>query len=84
MNSIEEIIKEYAPSTDIFQTDTEITRKIKVIIQERLTEPERRIILMYADTASCEKVGKALGVSTTTAWLYIKKIKNKILQWLKQ
>ena len=48
-----------------------------------LTESDRRILYLYADTASMRETGKALGVSASTVFYIIKRIRKLIIDELK-
>lgn len=61
---------------DIFQ-DTD--RKVALLNAiDHLTESDRRILYLYADTASMRKTGEALGVSASTVYYIIKRIRKLI------
>ena len=49
----------------------------------KLTEADRRILYLYADTASMRKTGDALGVSASTVFYIIKRIRKLITDELK-
>ena len=59
-----------------FKTDDII--KLKKIIFYKLTEAERRIIILYAQEESLRKLGALLGISTASAWIEVNKIRKKI------
>ena len=82
MIDIQQILEDYAPDTSIWNDDEELVNKLKEIIYNKLTEPEKRIILMYAELGNLRKLGKELGVSTSSAWIKIKDIKTKIIDEL--
>lgn len=44
----------------------------------KLTEADRRILFLYSDTASMRETGKALGVSASTVYYVIKRIREQI------
>ena len=44
----------------------------------KLTEADRRILYLYADTASMRETGKALGVSASTVYYIVKRIRQQI------
>ena len=50
----------------------------------KLTEADRRILYLYADTASMRKTGDALGVSASTVYYIVKRIRQQIKNELKQ
>lgn len=82
MIDIQQILEDYAPDTSIWNDDDELVNKLKEIIYNKLTEPEKRIILMYAELGNLRKLGKELGVSTSSAWLKCREIKTKIIDEL--
>ena len=66
---------------DIFN-DTD--RKVALLNAiDHLTEADRRILFLYADTASMRETGKALGVSASTVFYIIKRIRKLITDELK-
>lgn len=44
----------------------------------KLTEADRRILYFYAETASMRETGKALGVSASTVYYIVKRIRQQI------
>lgn len=75
---IYDIEEEYMPSNDIFCEDDILYSNIKKIIQSDLSEPERRIILVYAELGNVRDTAKIFKVSPSTIWNKIKDIKLKI------
>lgn len=82
MVNIQQILEDYAPDDTIWNEEEDLVQKLKDIIYNKLTEPEKRIILMYAELGNLRKLGKELGVSTSSAWIKIKEIKTKIFNEL--
>lgn len=76
--NIKQLYQDYLPVDDIFTEEPEKVRKVKYIIFNKLTEPNRRIILLYAELQSIRKVAQKLGISAASAWLRITEIKNEI------
>ena len=76
---IDSLLDDYKPSNDIFDEDDERVAKLKRIIYNSLDEVDRRIIILYAELGSLRKLGKELGISTSSAWIRINTIKQKIL-----
>lgn len=76
---IDSLLDDYKPSNDIFSEDDERVAKLKRIIYNSLDEVDRRIIILYAELGSLRKLGKELGISTSSAWIRINAIKKKIL-----
>ena len=61
---------------DIFQ-DTD--RKVALLSAiGKLTEADGRILYLYAETASMRETGKALGVSASTVYYIVKRIRQQI------
>ena len=61
---------------DIFQ-DTD--RKVALLSAiGKLSEADRRILYLYAETASMRETGKALGVSASTVYYIVKRIRQQI------
>lgn len=67
---------------DIFQ-DTD--RKVALLRAiGKLSEADRRILFLYSETASMRETGKALGVSASTVYYVVKRIREQIKNELKQ
>lgn len=80
--NIYEVMDEYAPDYSIFDEDSDDIRRIKRIIFNELTETERRIILSYAQLSNIRDTAKLFQVSSTTIYTEIKKIRNKIYEYI--
>ena len=61
---------------DIFNDDDSKVALLNAI--GKLTEADRRILYLYADTASMRETGKALGVSASTVYYIVKRIRQQI------
>ena len=61
---------------DIFNDDDRKVALLSAI--GKLTEADRRILYLYADTASMRETGKALGVSASTVYYIVKRIRQQI------
>lgn len=79
--NVSQIESEYYPNDGIFDSDSERIHKLKVIVTYKLSEPERRCFLYYAECRSLRKLAKALGVSLSTANNEIKRIQAKIKRY---
>ena len=66
---------------DIFNDDDSKVALLSAI--GKLSEADRRILYLYADTASMRETGKALGVSASTVFYIIKRIRKLITDELK-
>lgn len=62
---------------DMFTEEDERITKLKQIVSQ-LPEPQRRVILIYASTASLKKVAEILNVSQPTIANIVKEIRSKI------
>lgn len=76
------IIEEYRPVEDIFCNDDAWMDRLKHIIFEDLTEIERRVLIIYSETASMSKSGKILHVSPSAVHKRITQIRKKIIEKL--
>lgn len=61
---------------DIFNDDDSKVALLRAI--GKLSEADRRILYLYADTASMRDTGKALGVSASTVYYIVKRIRQQI------
>ena len=59
------VMEEYRPEESIFVKDERMQR-VKSIISNELSDADRIIILVYAETQSYRELGKMLGVSHTS------------------
>lgn len=78
---------DYRFDPSIFSEEPEKTARIKWIIDNKLTEVERILILLYVDCQSYRKLAQRLTLSHQTLAKEIRRIKAKILdeyQKLKQ
>ena len=75
-----EIREDYEWDPSIFSQEDERVADVKWIIQNRLTQVERTIILLYVDCQSFRKLGKRLRISHSTCRTIVKGIREKILK----
>ena len=61
---------------DVFNDDDSKVALLNAI--DKLTEADRRILYLYAETASMRDTGKALGVSASTVYYIVKRIRQQI------
>lgn len=73
------IREEYRYDADIFSTEADRTARLKWIIENKLSQVDQTLILMYADCMSLRKLGKRLGISHTLLGKEIKRIRGNIL-----
>lgn len=76
------ILEEYLPDDDLFSSEDARMNALKHIIYEKLSETDKRVILLYAELGSQREVGRKLGVSASTVNILIKRIRNEILKHL--
>ena len=77
-NEFKNMLEDYAPDDDIFSEEDEDINRLKHIVYDELDEVDKRVLLMYAELGTLEKVGKELGVSRASACLRIKQIRERI------
>ena len=73
------IREDYRWDGSIFSQEPDRTARIKWIIDNRLTEVERILILLYMDCQSYRKLGQRLGLSHQTCAKEVRRIREKIL-----
>lgn len=76
------ILQQYLPDDDMFSEEDIRLNRIKHIIYEKLSETDKRVLLLYAELGSQRKVGEKLGVSASTVNILIKKIRKQIFDLL--
>lgn len=74
-----EIRKDYIYNPDIMSPDNERFARLKEIIETKLSQVDRTIIILYADCGSYRKLGQRLGVSHMTIRKEVQRIKQIIL-----
>lgn len=74
------IREDYRWDGSIFSQEPDRIARVKWIIDNRLTEVERILILLYVDCQSYRKLGKRLGLSHQTCAKEVRRIKAKILE----
>lgn len=82
MVSIKDMLEDYKPDNGLFSEEDEKINLLKNIIYKKLDEVDRRIILMYAELGSLRKLGRELGVSSSTALSRIREIREKIMEYV--
>ena len=73
------IRQEYAYNPDIMCPDDPRVSRIKEIIDTKLSQVDKTIILLYCDCLSYRKLGKKLNLSHMTIRREVIRIKNIIL-----
>ena len=74
------IKQEYAYNPDIMSTDDPRVARLKEIIDTKLSQVDKTIILLYADCQSYRKLGKRMKLSHMTCRREILRIKKIILE----
>jgi len=79
VRTYKEIKRDYAFDPSIFTDEDERARRVKWIIDNRLSQVDKTLILLYADCASYRKLGARLHLSHMTARKEIQRIKAVIM-----
>lgn len=75
-----QIRKEYAWNPDIMNDEEPRIARLKEIIEKKLSQADRTILLLYVDCQSYRKLGKKLGLSQMTCWKEVARIKQIVLE----
>jgi hypothetical protein len=78
------IAADYVFDGSIFSEDEKRVAALKYIINNKLNQVDRTIILLYADCQSFRKLGKRLGFSHMTIGKEVRRIKALILDEYKK
>ncbi len=79
-NALLKIAKgDYLPDLTEFATDSERVHRAKIALQ-KLTQADRTIIILYAETASLREVARMLNVSHTTIRSELQRIRNELFK----
>lgn len=73
------IREDYAFDADIMSEEPDRIARVKWIIQTKLSEADRTLILMYTDCQSLRKLAARLGISHTLLAKHITRIRKFIL-----
>ena len=74
------IREDYRYDGSIFSEEPERLARVKWIIDNRLSQVDRTLILLYADCLSLRKLGDRLGLSHTCVAKEIRRIRENILE----
>lgn len=74
------IRKEYKHDSSIMNTDDPRVARLKEIIDNRLSQADRTILLLYCDCQSYRKLGKKLNLSHMTIRKEVIRIREKVLE----
>ena len=75
-----QIKQEYAYNPDIMSTDDPRVARLKEIIDTKLSQVDKTIILLYVDCLSYRKLGKKMRLSHMTVRREVIRIKKIILK----
>jgi DNA-directed RNA polymerase specialized sigma subunit len=84
MENVEKMIEMYKPSTDIFDETADDEMNIYKEAVQILPPADKIIFLLYTEKQSLRAVAKVLGVSHTIVAKEIKKIRQKIKEYVIQ
>lgn len=73
-----DIREDYRYNADVMDEDEEEVRRLKYIVNERLGEVDRTIMILYADLQSYRKLGSRLGISHTIVQREVRRIRRRI------
>lgn len=86
MRNLNEVVKEfrqikqeYAYNRDIFSLDDPKVARLKEIIETKLSQVDKTIILLYADCQSFRELGRKMNLSHMTCYKEISRIRRLIL-----
>lgn len=74
--------EEYTASKGVFDEDDARVRRCKAALR-RLSESDRRLFILYADTGSVRKLSHTLGVSKSTVQNRVSEIRRKLKKSMK-
>lgn len=74
------IREDYRFDDDIFSDEPEKVAALKYIIDKRLNQVDRTLIILYTDCQSYRALGKRLGLSHQTIGQEIRRIKANIIK----
>jgi predicted DNA-binding protein (UPF0251 family) len=80
--NIYDLEETYKFDPSIFNQDDDTVRKIKYVIENKLSETERRIILVYTHIGNIRDTASVFKVSPTTIWNQINNIRKKIISMI--
>lgn len=75
--NLKSLMNEYDIEKDMFNDTDEFQLLLDKV--EELPQPDKIILLLYAETQSYRKLAKILNVSFAAAYKAIKEIRNKII-----
>lgn len=76
-----DIKEDYLYDDSIFNEEDSRIRRVKEVINNKLSQVDKVIILLYIDCLSYRKLAAKLGVAPMTAHKEVKRIKKIILEY---
>lgn len=80
VREFKDIRQEYVFDADILNGEDDKVRKTKWIIDNKLNQVDRTLLILYADCQSLRKLGQRLGISHTLLAGEIRRIKAHVLE----
>ena len=74
--------EEYTDSKGVFDEDDARVRRCKAALR-RLSDSDRRLFILYADTGSVRKLSQMLGVSKSTVQNRVSEIRRELKKYMK-
>lgn len=74
------IREDYRFDGSIFTTEPDKVARVKWVLDHRLSEVDRTLIILYSDCLSTRKLGKRLGISHSLVAKEIRRIRETILE----
>ena len=74
--------EEYTTCKGVFDEDDARVRRCKAALR-RLSDADRRLFILYADTGSVRKLSQMLGVSKSTVQNRVSEIRRKLKKSMK-
>lgn len=74
------IREDFRFDADIFSTEDERSARLKWVLDNRLLEPERILLLLYIEAQSYRKLADRMGVAHQTIARNISRIRKKVIE----
>lgn len=82
IENINRVMEDYVPDESIWREYDDDMLNIKQAM-DSLEDADRIIFMLYCEYGSLRKVGKRLGVSHSIIYKNVRRIKLKMLEWIK-
>lgn len=80
--NVSEFEQDYSYKNTIWNDDDEKMNKIKFILNNQLSLPDKRLFIAYTELQSVRKVAKQIGLSYSTVQIEIQRIRQNIKRLL--